>query len=219
MNIQLSEAQKRRLFELVLLEGPFTTGFIKPKEREAMLKAGLIALEPHPTSKRTKQMVATETGWVWVVDHLGEPFEESGIRVRHLWNRLAANVANYLRENGIEPRALLSPPKEASASEAAGGAEGEGSAPEHPESSPKGVLREGYLALSGGKLRERIRIKDLRARVSLSSEVFDRALIELLDEGVVVLYPEDDRSRLDEAEHQAALDLSGVPQHIIYWER
>jgi hypothetical protein len=215
---RLSDAQRRILFELVILGETPLQSKVKKELREPLAEAGLVQLQKNPRG-RGKIVVATEKGWAWVVDHVDEPFTHGSLNPRRLWNHLTARLARFLEARGENLASVLNdeladeevPP--ASAGAAPPGREGADAA------DPDADLRAAYLRLSGGELRRRVSLTPLRAAAGLPREVFDAALARLHEAGAVVLFPEDERSRLDAQDHAAAISVSGVPQHVIYWER
>lgn len=83
------------------------------------------------------------------------------------------------------------------------------------------ALKKAYLACSRGKPKYRVRLTALRRALppQISRANVDEALRRLfLRDEAIVLYPEDDGAALGPEDHRAALDVSGVAQHVIYWE-
>ena len=207
MEIELSEYQRRVLMELVICHTPIMRSDVAPAQRNELLEAGYIKLEAHPTRKRAQQVIATEKGWAWVVDHLDVPFTTE--KVTNLWNRLAAQLQIYLRDRSDNLSSVLS----------AGTTRSEKTNGFLPDQlSTAYAVEKAYLHITDGLLKRRVKLKALRVAAELSVPDFSSTVLDLVAAGRVALYPEDDRSLLDAADHESAVLLSGIPQHIIYWE-
>lgn len=224
MTPKLSDAQRRILVELVVCERAMSLDQVKPSQRKALLAAGLINIEPNPSKKRAQQVVATEKGWAWVVDNLEIPFDKM-VNIQDAWNSLTEKIQLYLRERDDNLSSVLA---------AGTGREPQGRPRNDAVLAQNGVvavdhpvhrrnlserLMKAYLDFTGGNYRRRVKIAYLRGQVSTSKHFFDETLRGLLAANRIALFPEDDLSLLDPADHDGSVDLSGVPQHIIYWEK
>lgn len=201
MTVKLSDAQRRWLFEMVVAGLRPKMGDVPPKVRDPMVEAGLVELVPNPKG-RGKQVLPTEAGWAWVVDHIDEPFTKA-VRLLPLWNALTAKLQLFLHthEESLASVLTTEPPAKP--------------APEPAED----VLRRVYLRLTEGQLRRSVRLARLREEAPLPRAEVDAALHRARAAGAAVLYPSDDRAALTPEDHAAALDVSGVPKHVVYWER
>lgn len=202
----LSDAQRNLLFKLVIGGEPVPLRVAESRLRKPLVERGLAELIPHPTNRRAKLCVATETGWAWLVDHIDAPIENASVRLRDAWNPLVKKLSAYLEARGENLATVLS-------------ASPEPPAPSVDAIAPPETLHRAYRALAGRQERARIRIADLRQRAGLAPDVFDRALDELVRARRVAVFPEDDRAELRAADHEGAFMRSGVPMHIVYWER
>lgn len=207
MKTKLSDAQRRILFELVMLEDRPLSGKVKTTIRDPMVQAGLIELLPRGGKLRGKLISPTEAGWAWVIDHLDEPFTSSKVQLGRVWNQLTKQLQIYLREQDDNLTSVLH----------AGGEE-EATLPAQ-QSNPQDELLRAYLHLSQGAYAHRVKLASLRAEAKLNPETFDATVRALFEQAKVVLYPEDDGRGLRPQDRAAAIDVSGVAQHIIYWER
>lgn len=202
MNDSLTDAQRNLLYKLVLGGEPLGLDVAKKKLRGPLESAGLVELIPHPTKKRSKACVATETGWAWVVDRIHEPIRSASVQLRDPWNALVAKLARFLEVSDANLAMVLNV-------DVLG-----------PEQDGVRLLRAAYDDLTGGALRRRVLIAELRARTEpkLDAETFDQTVRALLDARRVSVFPEDDRAALRLEDHQGAFQLSGIPMHILYWE-
>lgn len=101
----LSDAQRRVLFELVLLHPTVKKSAVRPKQRAGLLKAGLVELSPNPGG-RGELLSASEVGWAYVVDHLDQPFTQN-VRILPLFNALTQKLQAYLQLEDASLATLL----------------------------------------------------------------------------------------------------------------
>lgn len=81
-------------------------------------------------------------------------------------------------------------------------------------------LAEEAQRLSGGRLRARVRLADLRnALPGVERAQVDAALLRMNAAGEITLFPLDNRPEITPADEAAAVRLSGVPQHLLHLER
>lgn len=81
-------------------------------------------------------------------------------------------------------------------------------------------IRNVALELGKGSARTRVRLRDLRARLSgVPREQLDRELLELQRSGALVLYRIDDPMDVTKDDEKASLQVAGYPRHILYLER
>lgn len=194
MTTKLTEKQRRDLLELIINDRLMKKGDIDRPDRDRLVEDGLIELVEHPTSKRTKRIVATEAAWAWAVDHFDEPFSSGNLQVRDIWNGLARRLKENLARREENLATFLA------------------------EASPEEHLRSTYLRLTGGELRRGVRLAQLRTAAGIDRSQADAALLTLVREHHIVLYPDDERDRITAEDRAAALSESGVAKHIIYWE-
>ncbi len=205
MNLNLSDAQRRILFELVIVGEKPLMSTIPKAQRTALMQAGLIELQPRAEKLRGKVIVPTETGWAWVVDNLDAPFS-GRVQLHRVWNQLAKKLQVYLQINEDNLVSVLN-------------AEVEEPTVQQSTAQIDAEVERAYLSLTDQHKKQRIRITDLRGATKLDSSAVDASLLRLFESETIVLYPEDDHSRLGPQARTDAMNLSGVPQHIIYWER
>jgi len=203
----LTDAQRNLLYKLVLQGQPLSLDVAKAALRRPLEAQGLVELIPHPTKKRAKACVATETGWAWVVDRFHEPIRSASVQLRDPWNALVDKLMRYLEKNDTSLAMVLNVDHERIG------------APTDTED-PAAALKVAYASITGGAMKKRVLIADLRERAQpqLATAAFDRVLHQLIEDEKVAVFPEDDRAALRPADHEGAFRLSGVPMHVIYWE-
>jgi hypothetical protein len=94
--------------------------------------------------------------------------------------------------------------------------------PERPATearmAPEQAIREAYLALTHGEKRRRVRLADLRRKLSVPKDVLDRTLLSMQTAQQVVLYKLDNTAEISPDDEQAALYVSDQPRHLVYLE-
>lgn len=202
MTVELSDAQRRWLLEMVIVGVRPKLGQLKPALRAPMLTAGLIELVPNPDG-RGRLVHPTEAGWAWVVDHFDVPFTTTA-NPKRVWNALAAKLQVYLQQSEDTLASVLA---------------AEPPATEAPSEAPEHVLRRVYLRITEGELKRGVRLARLRQESPLPEPTVDEALHRLRAAQAIVLYPIDDRAAITSDDHAAAITVSGVAKHVIFWER
>jgi hypothetical protein len=86
-----------------------------------------------------------------------------------------------------------------------------------PEDGIKQLVLQESLALNEGRANERVRLSELRMRLSaVPRHAVDSALFELQDTGSIVLYPLDYLPDITAADEKACVRVGGEPRHILY---
>lgn len=80
-------------------------------------------------------------------------------------------------------------------------------------------IRSEYLARTGGRYAQRVRLADLRERVRASRDAVDRALTEIVASGSGHLLSLDDPLDRFPRDEAAAVSVGGHPRHLLYLER
>lgn len=196
MQKELTEAQRRILLELVILGEEKKMSEVRRPQRAGLLDRGLIEIYDKPQG-RGKLVRASEAGWEWVEDHYDQPFK-STVRLQTLWSALTAKLRPFLEGQDQSFASLL--------------------AGQEDEAGPQDDLRAAYLRLTGGRLKQPVRLAALRAASGLSREEEDAALTAGLDADALVLYPEEEPRTLTPEDEAAAYFESQIAKHIIFWE-
>lgn len=79
-------------------------------------------------------------------------------------------------------------------------------------------VRGACLDLAHGAVKERVRLKDLRAKLPTARDELDAALLRMQTEGKLVLYRMDNPAELTPEDEVAALYIAGNPRHLVYLE-
>jgi hypothetical protein len=173
------------------------------KMRNDLVKKGLITEEKRG---RAKHLALTDAAWAWAGEHLSTPLPKT--------QRAAKVLGSVLKR--LEAFLVA---HDAALGEFVGGSiasrtSQRATVPDGIEELVRGV----YLELSHGRLRERVRLKDLRPRVPAGRELLDSVLERLQREGKLVLMRLDNPQELTRDDDDAALHIAGNPRHLVYLE-
>jgi hypothetical protein len=93
------------------------------------------------------------------------------------------------------------------------------SSPGHPTAQPiEELIRAAYLRETNGRVKERVLLKDLRPKVEVERDAFDRALLSMQQRSKVVLMGLDNPSDRTSEIEAAALHIAGRPRHLVYFQ-
>ena len=177
-------------------------------ERQQLVDAGLIALERRG---RATHVVLTDKAWARAIDYLDAPVTRSKFAADAL-GPLLRQLQMYLRRSGVSLAELLSGDEASSEPDDAAEQTVE-------EELNEQRLREAYSEISGGKWNIRVRLADLRDQLDgVPRERLDALLLQMEREGKLVLYPLDYRPDIRPEDEQAAIDIGGYKNHIVYME-
>jgi len=182
---------------------------LSPAERDPLLKSGFVTMR---TGKnRATHLVPTDKAWEWAARTMPVNLLKSrspvGAEVLEaLLNRLLPN----LKTQGIALADVIrSMPVTKAATDAL-----------TPTSPSCGAdVLSALRKLAKRSPSGAVRLASLRVELaSFGRAEVDAALRALRDTGSVVLYQDDDRASLTEADHQAALLEANTPHHLAYLE-
>lgn len=189
--MNLSARQKLILIDLIFRGEEPALGEIKPDLRNPLLKGGYLEIERRG---RRQFILLTDLAWAWARENMGT-LEGGRTKAERALSRVLRKTSEFLQDRELTLVEFLKPEPAAE------------------------KIRRAYLSASGGALKERVRISELRTALpDLERKTFDRALLELFNEGRVRLYPFDNPREVKSADERAAIDLSGVKQHLVYLE-
>ena len=80
------------------------------------------------------------------------------------------------------------------------------------------TIERACIELAGGIRKQRVRLTALRQKLNVERDVLNAALLDLQDQGRLVLYRDDNSSALTKEDHDAALIVGGAPRHLVYLE-
>lgn len=177
---------------------------LKPKERQPLIDAGLIEL-----SKRghSTYILLTDKAWDWAVEHFAVELSKSTFAASVL-QELLKKIGAYLQKNKISLAEILRCQ----------------AIPDEPlESVPatsfdlEAKIRQAYLQASGGEYVVRVRLAQLRQLLpDVLRELLDKTLIQMGLAGTITLMNLDDPQEIRPEDEQAALNIGGEKNHIVY---
>lgn len=201
---------------------------LKPKDRRPLVEAGLLEAQKRGNATH---LVPTDAAWAWAGAHLDAPLMESKQASRVLHNVLGL-LRTFLeqREAALADLALAAaqPDERSTGTDAAtsrtalpagnealrAGVNAEGSGQPLPER-----IRQTLWELAGGRTKARVRLAELRERLGgVPRQELDSLLLEMQDNGRLVLYPLDNPVELTAADRGAALLVGQNPRHLVYLE-
>ncbi len=174
---------------------------INPAERKELLQEGLVV---SARRGRANHLILTQKAWEWAQASTQVELAKSAegaIVLQSLLRRLLP----YLEHRNIRLVDVMSDP----------------SAPTSEENELPVrnqvltcIRTLGQAAPAGG-----VRLVALRAALPrFTRESVDDVLLSLRKDGLILLYPDDDRASLTAADHEAALSEGGIPRHLVYLE-
>jgi len=195
MTSEMSEKGGVFLLELVFSGKTPKKGDLEPKYRTPLVDQGLIFLEKRG---RAEVIVPTDAAWEWVAGHLDLHLART--RPTRALMAVLACLRDFLGSRGLALADFVRPAGKTGPS-------------------LEDRIRSAYLAQTGGRLHERVRLTALRAALADTGRpALDAELRRLSAGGKIGLFPLDDRTEITPNDDRDALDLSGVPQHVVYLE-
>jgi hypothetical protein len=153
-----------------------------------------------------------DKGWEWCQDHLNEPMPALK-STREVLQGLLQILGDYFRQQdqcGSLGDLVNQARKHPASSEIV--------APSVDDRPLKERIREACRAITGGAEGVRIRLADVRTRMTnVETEQLDTMLLQMEREGSISLYRLDNPEEITEADKAAALvTIGGTENHIIY---
>ncbi|KMO32125.1 hypothetical protein VQ02_24330 [Methylobacterium variabile] len=206
------------LWRLLGRQGTALNSEIAPKkaERDALQKAGLLAVEKEGRSSR---LTVTDKGWNWAGGHLRDPLPPN-VRVLEDW---LTRLHHHLEATGATLADFVGPAPERPPPEPKGRASRtKRPATKAPRTLSGGQLRtrieQAYLACTDGRRARAVRLSALRAQLAdLDRATVDAGLAAILSgDKSIRLTRISDPKALDAAEREAAYNPAGEPFHEIW---
>ncbi len=177
---------------------------LKPAERKPLIDFGLIELVKRG---RSTHIVLTDKAWDWAAGHFEAELSKSNYAAPIL-QELLKKLGHYLNHHQIPLVEFLVY---------------KNTTIEHSESgaavlSDLGAkIREAYLKASGGEYNVRVRLSQLRQLVDdLPQAEVDKVLIKMGLAGKITLMHLDDPQEIRPEDEQAAVNIGGQKNHIVY---
>jgi DNA-binding PadR family transcriptional regulator len=208
MSFQPSPLQTLILWRLLTNGGQAYQGEIRPelkkRDRDALEQAGFIEHDRRRNSKGRQAIYIqlTDKAWAWAGEHMHAELSSGSKAASPIFQAFLTKLQPVLQQHQIPLAEIFSPTEIAHSQE------------------PEQQLREAYFALSEGKPNVRVRLAQLRQRLTtLPRSRLDTLLLQLQTEGKLVLYPLDDPQEISPEDREAALDVAGFERHIVYLQK
>jgi hypothetical protein len=210
MNDDVKPLEALFLWRLAVGGGADWLKAIKPDLKSAARKKleadGLIEQskrKPESGRGRPLYISLTDRGWGWLASHLDSDLNTPSPAGTKVLYQLLLRIKIFLDQNQMSLSDLIAPSQPA---------------PADVEEDPEDRLTKAYYALSHGQANVRVRIADLRQRVSSLARVdFDETLLDMASNGKASLYRLDNPAEVRPEDHDAVLrTASGEERHVVY---
>lgn len=199
---------------------------VKKADREALVAGRYITVEKQG---RALRLTVTDKGWNWAGSHMGAPLPPAFQALQAWLGRIGADLAasgrllaDFVGPVPDEPSPAPARTRKKAAGDSRAKAPAASKKAASPEKPPnlkqlRARIEEAYLALTGGKRAESVRLSALRAQLSdLDQATVDRGLAAILKKDKTArLSKFSDPRSLDDAEREAAFSPAGEPFHIL----
>lgn len=184
---------------------------IKAPARRALEEAGLIRLEKRKGGGR---VILEDDAWDFATENLAGELPKTP-RAARVLRAVLAKVQRSLQTQDQGLAAFVSGESEVDDS-TIGDLAQEG---HEPSGAPdEDQIRAACLALTHGQTKKRVRLSDLRRKLSTSRESLDHLLVAMQEAGRLVLYRMDNTAEITPEDERAALSIAGQPRHLVYLE-
>ena len=177
---------------------------VAASDRRRLIQFGL--LEVAKGKAGALQLTVTDDGWAWADEHLDANLPaKAGAGMAPLLQKWLTLFHEHLRRHGASLADVF----------------GTAKAPESPSADAVHArVRSEYLALTGGRLKTRCLLRDLRNRLrDVSREILDSAIRKMVSTGEAVLFRLDNRLEITPADIESSILSGGEQQHILWIDR
>lgn len=217
----LTPQQAFLIYSMVFGDGPDgrepmqSKAGLDKKPREALVQAGLIRKEKRPGSAATR-LVLTPAGYRWAAANLGGELMKTA-RAAPLLRAVLGRLRPVVEGN---PDVLASLADGKGLSRPATSQERGPAKLSVADGAPRveSRIRDAYLSLTHGAVKQRVLLKDLRSRVDAPRPAVDDALLAMQEQRLLVLMKLDNPTELTPADEAAALHIAGHPRHLVYFQ-
>lgn len=184
------------------------------KDREKLVLIGL--LEVAKVKNGAWKLTVTDAGWGWADEHLdAEMPARASARISPLLHRWLTLFHGHLRRTGASLADVFtaSPPVEESLAPGKNGA--------RPYlQDVQSQVRAAYLSLTGGHLKTRCLLRELRDELpEITRDRMDQAIQSMVALGDAILFRLDNRIEVTPADTAASIFAGGEQQHILWIDR
>jgi hypothetical protein len=189
---------------------------VKKSDREALVKAGLVASEKRG---RDHWLKVTDEGWAWATDHLDADVPTNcpaaGVVLRGWLTQMKA----FMEERGLVLADVFHPPQPHKSQVKS---QSESQLESRPLAYPdiRQNIRKAYLQLTRGRFNTRAHLSDIRKKLrNVERDTLDEALMRMQREQEASLYQLDNRIEVTDADRAAAIYIGREPRHLLWIER
>jgi hypothetical protein len=208
--VALTEMQTLILWALLARTGG--AGFqkdIKPEvkkpDREALVRAGLIASEKR--GRPGLWLEITDKGWAWAADHLDADLPKRSTAGGAILQAWLKQLKAFMESRGLVLADILGPQQPPKLQRI-----------DYPAVRQR--IRTAYLELTGGRLNTRAHLSGIREKLKdIDRATLDDALKRMQGEQEVSLYQLDNRVEITDADRAAVIYVGHEPRHILWIER
>jgi len=193
----------------------------KPKDREALVRAGLISKEKGKRGAITLNV--EDKGWHWASENMDAEISKHSNAGAVVLQDLLSRLGAYTKARNIALADVLAPQDQ-------GADPGKGrqdkTEPQGPDAAPsdshdfaslRAQLRAAFLDLTGDKFNTRVRLSDLREKLRhVDRAALDQTLLAIAKEEGAVLMQLDNRTEITGADRDAALEVGREPRHLLW---
>ena len=228
--MNLNPRQALAFWKLLFIDkDPTMTEFTKPlgappkikgtEERKQMIDAGLIELEKRG---RANYVILTDKAWKVAADNFNAPISQSKFAAGVL-ESLLKQLQIFMQNSNITLAEIMSPAENTETEVEKTEYVEEMKLPpaeNHSQSVDlETKIRTAYYKASGGKWNVRVRLTELRKQLpDVPRAELDTMLLKMQKDEKLVLYPLDYRPEIKPEDEQAAIDIGGYKNHIVYME-
>jgi hypothetical protein len=193
---------------------------VKKSDREALVKAGLVASEKRG---RDHWLKITDEGWTWANSHLDADVPTNCPAAGVILHGWLTQLKAFMEARGLAVADIFNP-QQPSKSQVKSQVKPQ---PEsQPESRPfaypdiRQNIRKAYLQLTRGRFNTRAHLSDIRKKLrNIERDTLDEALIRMQREQEASLYQLDNRIEITDADRAAAIYIGREPRHLLWIER
>jgi hypothetical protein len=173
--------------------------------RKELLTARILRSEKRG---RAQHLLLDDGAWDFVIENLGQPLPPTS-KAGKVLERVLGKLGPFLENQGSAFSDFVHQSGPAAARQP-----GPAPASELTEQELRAVC----LSLGGGQTGKRIRLADLRAKLTASRESLDELLQSMQQAGRLVLFKLDNPAEITPDDEKAALHIAGYPRHLVYLE-
>ncbi len=188
---------------------------VSAADRGALVRLGF--LEVAKGKAGALKLTVTDAGWGWAGDHLDAPLPPKATAgIAPLLQKWLALLHGHLKRNGVSLAEVFQPLTLGTVDRPGDS----GLTPSKPVGDLRSQIRSAYLAITGGQIKTRCLLRDLRDRLGAAPrEDLDRTIGEMVRSGEAVLFRLDNRIEITPADTAAAIIAGGEAQHILWIDR